>query len=212
LAETYQPVGGAEQLEVERIAACWWKLGRAWRYENAEIALGHAAAAMRGHNFRSQSTFLLEDKARLALLRRAETEIEATGGISDELKGKIFAPEFREQWDFLEKLTKEQFGGVLARMGVRRPVAKQLAKDPTCLFLATTKLAILFIEHKNDRLIQSASKSAHDQVARPENEALDRVLRADAAADRNLNRAIDRLENLQRRRRGEAVPSPQTSV
>src|SRR5450759_3315949 len=32
LAEDYQPMGAAEQLEVERIAVCWWKLGRAWRY------------------------------------------------------------------------------------------------------------------------------------------------------------------------------------
>lgn len=47
LAESYQPVGAAEQLEVERIASCWWKLGRAWRYENAEIALGHANVAIR---------------------------------------------------------------------------------------------------------------------------------------------------------------------
>ena len=31
----YQPVGTAEELEVERIAICWWKLKRAWRHENA---------------------------------------------------------------------------------------------------------------------------------------------------------------------------------
>ncbi len=31
----YQPVGTAEELELERIAICWWKLKRAWRHENA---------------------------------------------------------------------------------------------------------------------------------------------------------------------------------
>src|SRR5712691_2927041 len=36
LAKDYQPVGAAEHLEVERIAACWWKVQRAWRYENSE--------------------------------------------------------------------------------------------------------------------------------------------------------------------------------
>jgi G:T-mismatch repair DNA endonuclease (very short patch repair protein) len=44
-------------------------------------------------------------------------------------------------------------------------------------------------------------------VAVPRSEALDRVHRADAAAERNLNRAIDRLEGLQHRRQGEAVPA-----
>jgi hypothetical protein len=31
----YQPIGTAEELEVERLALCWWRLKRAWRYENA---------------------------------------------------------------------------------------------------------------------------------------------------------------------------------
>ena len=31
----YQPVGRAEEVEVERIAVCCWRLKRAWRYENA---------------------------------------------------------------------------------------------------------------------------------------------------------------------------------
>jgi hypothetical protein len=31
----YQPVGRAEEIEVERIALCYWRLKRAWRYENA---------------------------------------------------------------------------------------------------------------------------------------------------------------------------------
>ena len=34
LRAKYQPMGTAEELEVERIALCWWRLKRAWRYEN----------------------------------------------------------------------------------------------------------------------------------------------------------------------------------
>lgn len=37
LRHDYEPVGAAEELEVERIARCWWKLQRAARYEDAEI-------------------------------------------------------------------------------------------------------------------------------------------------------------------------------
>ena len=35
LYDQYGPVGKAEELEVERVALCWWRLKRAWRYENA---------------------------------------------------------------------------------------------------------------------------------------------------------------------------------
>ena len=37
LREAWQPVGQAEDLEVEFIAVCWYKRARVWRYENAEM-------------------------------------------------------------------------------------------------------------------------------------------------------------------------------
>src|ERR1035441_8400965 len=36
LAEDYRPVGAAEELEVQRIASCWCKLSRVWRYRSEE--------------------------------------------------------------------------------------------------------------------------------------------------------------------------------
>lgn len=42
----------------------------------------------------------------------------------------------------------------------------------------------------------------------PTGEALERVLRYESAAERHLARSIDRLERLQRQRRGELVPPP----
>ena len=35
----HQPIGRAEELEVERMAVCWWRLHRAWRYENCASRL-----------------------------------------------------------------------------------------------------------------------------------------------------------------------------
>ncbi len=48
-----------------------------------------------------------------------------------------------------------------------------------------------------------SAKLANDLEAIPRAEALDRLLRAEAATERSLNRANDRLERLQRRRKGE---------
>jgi len=215
LAESFQPVGAAEDLEVERIAVCWWRLRCAWGYENAEVSLGHANVAIRLQQAISRNTLLSKDRTRLALLRSAEVEIEDSGKISDQLKEKMFEAdaEFRALWEILEKRAKEMHGDTLARLaGLPLSAGDGLARaDPdssTHLILATTVLAICALEHKAELFVQSGSKVAFDGVAVPRSEALDRVLRADAAAERNLNRAIDRLERLQRRRQGEAVPPP----
>jgi|HubBroStandDraft_6_1064221.scaffolds.fasta_scaffold00195_10 hypothetical protein len=123
MVESYQPVGAAEQLEVERITACWWRLGQAWRYENGEIFNGHLNLEKRLSETMSVSgeTVSPEDQARLALLRAAKGEIEATGAISEELRGRIFAndPEFVEQWNCFDKLASDCVAELLAREGSR---------------------------------------------------------------------------------------------
>jgi hypothetical protein len=48
-------------------------------------------------------------------------------------------------------------------------------------------------------------KLCNDREALSPGDTLDRALRADGAADRGLNRSIDRLERLQRSRKGESV-------
>ena len=40
----------------------------------------------------------------------------------------------------------------------------------------------------------------------PDREVLDRILRYETAIERNLGRAVDRLERLQRRRKGKPFP------
>ncbi len=72
----------------------------------------------------------------------------------------------------------------------------------------TTYVAIRMIEQRTDSLSKKALEIAADGAAVLREEALHRVLRADAAAERGLNRAMDRLERMQRRRLGEAVPPP----
>ena len=218
LVENYQPVGAAEDLEVERIAVCWWRLRCAWGSENTEISLAHANVEVRAQEASRRNSLLSKDRARLALLRSAEMEIEDTDKISDQLKEKMFKAdaEFRALWELLEKPAKELHGDTLARQaGLPLSAGEGLAQADSDssknLLITTIFLAICALEHKAELFVQSGSKVAYDGVAVPRSEALDRVLRADAAAERNLNRAIDRLERLQCRRQGEAVP-PLVSV
>jgi hypothetical protein len=72
-------------------------------------------------------------------------------------------------------------------------------------------LSISIFEDRIKEAFQGGAKGAYDNVAVPSAEVLDRLLRAETATERALNRAIDRLECLQRRRKGEDVP-PQVTV
>ena len=75
----------------------------------------------------------------------------------------------------------------------------------------TAQLAARLLMRDQDSLFAEDAKLANDLEAIPRGEALETLLRAQAANERNLNLAIDHLEHLQRQRKGEAVP-PQLSV
>ena len=120
LAEDYQPVGTAEGLEVQRIAMCWWKISRVWKYENAQIAVKLCTR----HAELKLEAIPSEDQARLVLLKNAELEIEATGRISDELKGKMFADrEFGKLWESVEAYLNEFLA---RRIGLPSPMMREV--------------------------------------------------------------------------------------
>ena len=210
LVKSYQPVGGAEELEVQRIAACWWKLSRAWRCENAEIAFDLVQVERRLELMRQES--ISSQEPRVVLLRDAAMEIEATGKISDELKGKMSADAgFRKLWEFAEVDLNELVAG---RIGVSPSTLKKvLEANPDCssstnVLLSTTRHATHLLLREIGWIAAGGAKIAHDQVAIPRAEVLGRVVRAEAATERHHNQAIDRLERLQQRRKGEAVLPP----
>lgn len=100
----------------------------------------------------------------------------------------------------------------LAKLAAQVSVDNQLATvDPACgtkFLLQNIQLGIEMQERRTKELVEDIGSCPYDNVVVPESEVLERVLRADGAAERSLNRAIDRLERLQRHRKGEAVPPP----
>jgi hypothetical protein len=216
LWQEYQPVGTAEELEVERIATCWWRRRRAWRYENAVMSAGLFGVAQKDIALKNQKALLPEWRTLLQLLESAEKEIEATGAISQELKDKMFAsvPWFGEVWGQLEQFIND--GGPLARqkissMKIAHLIGSSSDLASTIRIAAVTSLAIRHIELRNEECMETAEQvtnAGYDYNALPSHDVMDRILRYEAAIERDLNRSLDRLERLQRRRRGETVPPP----
>jgi hypothetical protein len=208
----HQPVGKGEEVEVERIALCYWRQKRAWRHENAVSLIARRDFVRR--ELAEQEEYCQErDKEEEALilqLQSAKKELDDTGEISQELKQRIFAlmPGFEALWLALEKAAQER----VKELGLSRAFQK-LSPQERSVILATYTVtnAIALHEQLGNRRWTNVRETAIGQHAIPNREALDRLLRYETTIDRSLTRALDRLERLQRRRNGERIP-PSVSV
>lgn len=61
---------------------------------------------------------------------------------------------------------------------------------------------------KHDYGCEKLSHWPTDRFSLPDAEGIDRILRYETAIQRQMDRALDQLERLQRRRKGEHVPAP----
>ena len=225
-----QPVGVLEEMEVERITVCWWRLARVWRYENAEIWRGkHGIRNRLANEVLGPSTSLSEThKASIRLLVSMKEEIERNGEISKESREKLFAENlilefgwslFQEEAEKKERRQRNATARTLAKQrGLTLQAAKTfLENDPSAqrerarhVALETTQRAIRCILEPYERMFPFVRRAHFERQAIPDGDALDEVLRAGSAYERDLSRALDRLERLQRRRNGEVVPPPVT--
>ena len=209
LWDQYQPIGKAEEIEVERVAICYWKLKRAWRYENA-VNLAARRDFVRAELNEQEEYCREKDKQEEALLvqlRDAEKEIDATGVLSQELKQRTFAmmPGFEALWSALEKHTEERMEEPdISKMLQKLSPAERSQLHSTCV----VRNAIALVEWLSQRRSINVRETAIGSHAIPNDKALDRILRYEAAVNRDLGRTLDRLERLQRRRSGEVLPPP----
>jgi hypothetical protein len=204
LWEQYQPVGRAEEVEVERIAICCWRLKRSWRHENAINLVARRDLGRR--ELAEQREFCEEqdrqEKAVILQLQIAKKEIEDTGDLSQELKQRIFAlmPGIEELWLAHDKDTQKR----IEELGESKRFQKLSPQMRSCVFaMSTVTQLIAFLEPLSKRRWTNVMEIATGQHAIPNREALDRLLRYETTNDRSLTRALDRIERLQRRRRGE---------
>ncbi len=207
LWDQYQPIGKAEEIEVERIALCCWRLKRSWRYENA-VNLAARRDFVRRELGEEEPYCKERDKEEQAVilqLQSAKKELEETSEVSQELKQRIFAimPGFEAVWSELEKAAQERVN----EPDVTKMFRKLSPQWPSWA-LAIVSDGIARLEPLSSRRWINVIETAVGQIAIPNTDVVDKILRYEAMTEKSLSRALDRLERLQRRRRGELVPPP----
>ena len=203
----YQPVGKGEEVEVERIALCYWRQKRAWRHENAVSLIARRDFVRR--ELAEQEEYCKErdkeEEAVILQLQSAKKELDDTGEISQEIKQRIFAPipGAEKSWLAFETYVQECIDG----QGLSTKFQKLSPQMRSRVLAAcTVTKAIAFFEGLGKRRWTNVRETAIGQHAIPNREALDRLLRYETTIDRSLTRALDRLDRLQRRRTGERIP------
>jgi hypothetical protein len=145
-----------------------------------------------------------------ALLQKAKSEITSDGYISEEIRKKIFFAFCL--WDCLFALTCLHAGRPEAKMEDRpsEKVDKQTDKERAALgaFIddRLERISVFkgYAAERDDLALDAEARS----FSLPSVNATDKLLRYEAHLDRQLYRAMDQLERLQRLRRGENVPPP----
>ena len=146
------------------------------------------------------------------LLQDAKSEIARDGYISLDIRTKIFHAS--SYWDHYLRnwlcplLSPRSENG---RGHLKRLWTNKLTKNTRCLIVAAIDNRLEKIS-KLKRNVTIREDLARDAEARsfslPPAEATDKLLRYETHLDRQLYRAMDQLERLQRQRRGENVPPP----
>jgi hypothetical protein len=147
------------------------------------------------------------------LLETAKSDIVSDGHVSKKIVEKIFFAFFL--WDFLFALTCVNAGPPEGKMEDRR---SEEFGDQATGKARPVVVAIAAIDHQLKRIsafekyATERENLALDAEARsfslPPADATDKLLRYEAHLDKQLYRAMDQLERLQRQRRGETVPPP----
>jgi hypothetical protein len=203
LRDDLQPCGALEEILVEQIAVCYWRLRRVLRAENGEIRRDTDDAP---RSFRLQLTtqaMLASEKgmeqpsqlrantyginALLAYLEHLETEVAANKALSNASLRKI------------EKYFSGGPDGLAARCALAQSDSSTNTAENLLRLLEVekTKLTKALPEVRGNEL--ERLQSDFDRLSLPK--AAEKIVRYETAIERQLNRALYHLEKVQERRR-----------
>ena len=228
LREDLQPEGVLEEMLVEKIAICYWRLRRALRSEIGEI---------RKHLDIAQDKYF-EALARHAAGAKYSDSWLHRFGLRDNSFGISvllgIVAEFRQEVATLGRLTEAGYGELVKYFGQQEgsvanrclsvaPVAPGESSNTEPEGTAETptkqKNQILQILDEERRRLEETFYRAEEKehlelesklatLNLPSKEAVEKILRYETTIERQLYRAMNQLERLQRMRKGELIPPP----
>jgi hypothetical protein len=220
------PVGSVEEMLVDRIVTAQWRLRRVLMAETGEIVLSVDGGLRRRANRNPLPLWMFLDKMHdaalqmekstqgldylKAVLRSVREDVEREGELTEAvydqlLKRFINAP---------NHLTRELLGFRERYLTNKDGLSPEESKENH------QRAVMTYIERKLAEYEELSSRSEDrddkeetaQQLANvlPAAAVLDKILRYENALERQLYRAMNQLERLQRRREGEEVPPPVT--
>ncbi|HVM62726.1 MAG TPA: hypothetical protein VMV72_17825 [Verrucomicrobiae bacterium] len=220
------PVGTVEEMLVDRVVTAHWRIRRALTAEAGEIVLsvdgGHRERAERNpvgigvflDETRDPVLELEKTTAGLAYLTHVlggiRERVLRAGGLTEEVLGHI-----RSRFGGRVTSLERDLVGLRDRLaaGASGLSAEELKEEERRILLHRIdgKLS-LYQEMSGACEEREQSEESARQAAEvlPSPAVLDKILRYEATVERQLYRALNQLERLQRRRNGEEVPPPLT--
>jgi hypothetical protein len=226
LWEELAPVGTMEEMLVDRIATAHWRMRRALMAEAGEIVLsvdgGHWARTKR-----EPAAFEPLFKGMRDAVTEMEQSARGLAGLVDALE-ELHGDVTREG-----ELTEAALGRFRERLGgTDNSLARELAELRKALTTSSDPAGGDAVREEQRRLVlgriegrlnlyrelseECEEREEKEEAARQAAEVLpapavvDKVLRYEGTVERQLYRAMNQLERLQRRRNGEAIPAPIT--
>jgi hypothetical protein len=223
------PVGPLEEMLVGQIVTATWRLRRARTAESGEIALSVDTGWWKRENhnplpmiLNMPRTFLsdplvtqLERSMRgchylIYCLRELHKDVERDGELT-EAALKDFKGGLRDQPDATVKKLEQFRAWLLANPEKLEPEALRTRHKEEVLKYVDREIRQLEWEKGCREEREEAEERARQSAAvLPSAEVLDKILRYETALERQLFRAMNQLERLQRRRQGENIPAPLT--
>jgi len=199
LCKQFDPDGKAEYLEVERIAACWWKLQRAWRYENSVAQ--HSCIAVVKERKQIEDSRKVQDQQQKAIilgLEKMVAELRGAKQVPSDLKDRFFAlTSLKEQdWQHFEEMAEEPTEAS-RELGLTGIVSTP--ESPVIHAIRTLNKAIILYQCEVE-LTPLTTRMVLGAYVIPKREQLDTILRYETTIERSLDRALNRLERLQKMR------------
>ena len=218
------PVGAVECLLVDQIVTAYWRLRRVLRAEAGEIALnvdsGQWQRTRINIRYESMNWGLFDDPTRFMdnsamgnrvmanQLKAVRASVEKTSQLTEAAIQKVIfhGKTYRVTQDLEELRLKLESNP----QGLDTTALAAWQKEQALAFLDRKPWNISWDEKMCEEHERNAEQAHQAADVLPPPKVLDKFMRYETKLERQLYRAMNQLERLQRQRRGETIPPPLT--